>query len=286
VQAGSNSGSLSVLSDAAGSFYFVMYSTPGTLTEIDGVVPKQVNFEDNAFPAYEVNANDFTNRGMVGVHCDYTKCEFTQAGPNNPVPVQYRSCDDSSAADGGEDLDVDVDVDVLQQTLRSLSDVDVEDQGADVLLVLEDDASVSAVGDFVATRGGVFPGSLEITGDVTSLKSLEALTEVRGYLDIHDNPQLTSLAGLESLTIVGDYFWVRLNSNLSKTLGDKLQSLESVGGEFLLMSYLDMEHSALLASLASLDYVGGDVNIYWNSNFVPIFSFEELRDDSYQPIPL
>merc|ERR1711977_84611 len=153
VPAGSNSGSLSVLSDAAGSFYFVMYSTPGTLTEIDGVVPKQVNFEDNAFPAYEVNANDFTNRGMVGVHCDYTKCEFTQAGPNNPVPVQYRSCDDSSAADGGEDLDVDVDVDVLQQTLRSLSDVDIADQGADVLLVLEDDASVSAVGAFVATRG-------------------------------------------------------------------------------------------------------------------------------------
>merc|ERR1712188_197408 len=94
VPAGSNSGSLSVVADEAGSFYFVMYSTPGTLTEIEGVVPKQVIFEGNEFPAYEVNANDFTNRGMVGVHCDNTKCEFTQAGPDNPVPVEYRSCDD------------------------------------------------------------------------------------------------------------------------------------------------------------------------------------------------
>merc|ERR1711977_769833 len=94
VPAGSNSGSLSVLADEAGSFYFVINSTPGTLTEIEGVVPKQLSFEGNEFSAYEVNANDFTNRGMVGVHCDNTKCEFTQAGPDNAEPVQYRSCDD------------------------------------------------------------------------------------------------------------------------------------------------------------------------------------------------
>ena len=69
--------------------------------------------------------------------------------------------------------------------------------------------------------------------------------------------------------------------------GDKLQSLESVGGELLLMSYLDMEHSALLASLSSLDYVGGRCSIYYGGgDYVPILSFEELRDDSYQPIPL
>ena len=67
--------------------------------------------------------------------------------------------------------------------------------------------------------------------------------------------------------------------------GDKLQSLESVGGELLLMDF-DMEHSTLLASLSSLDYVGESCDIYWNFDYVPILSFEELRDDSYQPIPL
>merc|ERR1711977_800141 len=279
VPAGSNSGSLSVLSDGAGSFYFVINSTPGTLTEIEGVVPKQVSFEGNEFSAYEVNANDFTNRGMVGVHCDNTKCEFTQSGPDTPEPVQYRSCDDSSAADGGEDLGVDL----VQQTLESLSDVDVGED-YDVLLVLEDDASVSTVGDFVAARGGVFPESLGITGDATSLESPEALTEVRGDLKIQGNPQLTSLAGLESLTTVGHHFWVRDNSNLPETLDDKLQSLESVGGALLLMDF-DMEHSTLLASISSLDYVGESCDIYWNFDYVPILSFEELRDDSYQPIP-
>jgi len=67
--------------------------------------------------------------------------------------------------------------------------------------------------------------------------------------------------------------------------GDKLQSLESVGGELLLMDF-DMEHSTLLASLSSLDYVDEYCAIYWNFDYVPILSFEELRDDSYQPIPL
>merc|ERR1711977_521638 len=127
----------------------------------------------------------------------------------------------------------------ILQSLQSLPDLIDK---ADILLVLEDDEMVSAVGDFAATRGGVFPGNLEITGDVTTLQGLEGLTEVRGHLDISENPQLTSLAGLESLRSVGGDFWV-IGNDLFWTLGlgDSLQSLESVGGDLLLMSYLEME---------------------------------------------
>jgi hypothetical protein len=171
----------------------------------------------------------------------------------------------------------------ILQSLQSLPDLIDK---VDILLVLEDDEMVSAVGDFVATRGGVFPGNLEITGDVTSLQGLEALTEVRGHLDISENPQLTSLAGLENLRSVGDYFWVIDHDQLT-SLDDSLQSLESVGSDLVFFpENLEMEHSDLLASLATLDYVGGDCDIYWNDNFKPIFSCEELRDESYQPIPI
>merc|ERR1712176_231513 len=65
----------------------------------------------------------------------------------------------------------------------------------DILLTLDNDASAEAVGDFVSSRGGVFPGSLDIVGNITSLEKLEALSEVQGNLWISTD-QLTSLAGL------------------------------------------------------------------------------------------
>ena len=95
VPAGSNSDLLSVVEDSAGSFYFWLLSEVPVV--IDGVVPKQIELEGTTFTAYEVNTNDFSNSGQVGVLCasnDYTKCELTQAGPDNAKPVQYRTCDD------------------------------------------------------------------------------------------------------------------------------------------------------------------------------------------------
>merc|ERR1711977_702172 len=131
----------------------------------------------------------------------------------------------------------------ILQSLQSLLESGEGD--FDLLLTLDSDASVSAVGDFVATTGGMFPGSLEITRNgVTSLVTLEALREVRGNLYISAD-QLTSLAGLESLTSVGGDLEIIHNDILSSLAG--LEGLMTVGGN------LGIEQQFRLASLAGLE---------------------------------
>merc|ERR1711977_326422 len=131
----------------------------------------------------------------------------------------------------------------ILQSLQSLLELGEGD--FDLLLTLDSDASVSAVGDFVATTGGMFPGSLEITRNgVTSLATLETLREVRGNLYIYAN-QLTSLAGLESLTSVGGDLEIIHNDILSSLAG--LEGLMTVGGN------LGIEQQFRLASLAGLE---------------------------------
>merc|ERR1719188_2596309 len=68
---------------------------------------------------------------------------------------------------------------------------------------LVDDAAVDAFAQVILESGGVFEGDVGIGENVTSLKGLEGLTSIGGYLHIYENDQLTSLAGLESLTSVG-----------------------------------------------------------------------------------
>lgn len=43
---------------------------------------------------------------------------------------------------------------------------------------------------------------------LTSLAGLDGLTEVRGYLNLQDNPALASLAGLENVAYVGNTFFI------------------------------------------------------------------------------
>merc|ERR1712003_134846 len=58
---------------------------------------------------------------------------------------------------------------------------------------LDDDAAIDAFAQVILENGGVFEGDVEIGESVTSLKGLEGLTSVDGYLWIEDNARLTSL---------------------------------------------------------------------------------------------
>merc|ERR1712134_153927 len=59
---------------------------------------------------------------------------------------------------------------------------------------LVDDAAVDAFAQVILESGGVFEGDVEIGENVTSLKGLEGLTSVGGYLAIGWNDRLTYLA--------------------------------------------------------------------------------------------
>merc|ERR1711977_58779 len=149
----------------------------------------------------------------------------------------------------------------ILQSLQSLPALGEGD--FDLLLTLDSDASVSAVGDFVATTGGMFPGSLEITGNgVTSLVTLEALREVRGNLYINW-VHLPSLAGLESLTSVGGNLGIEQQFRLASLAG--LEELTAIGEDLVI------EHNDQLSSLAGLEAltrIGKSLSILSTSNAI------------------
>merc|ERR1711977_627442 len=157
----------------------------------------------------------------------------------------------------------------ILQSLQSLPALGEGD--FDLLLTLDSDASVSAVGDFVATTGGMFPGSLEIIGNgVTSLVTLEALREVRGNLYISAD-QLTSLAGLESLTSVGGDLEIGYNEFLSSI--SSLQGLTAIG-EDLAIIFNDQLSS--LAGLEALTRIGKSLSIQRNPILSSLSGLESL----------
>merc|ERR1719171_213642 len=106
--------------------------------------------------------------------------------------------------------------------------------------ILVDDAAVDAFAQVVRGSGGVFEGDVEIGVSVTSLKGLEGLSSIGGYLKIEHNAQLTSLNGLEGLTSVGGDLWIRHNAELTSLVG--LEGLVSVG------DYLSIDQNAQLTS--------------------------------------
>ena len=59
--------------------------------------------------------------------------------------------------------------------------------------ILVDDAAVDAFAQVILESGGVFEGDVSIGENVTSLKGLEGLTSVGGYLDIGGNDNLIAL---------------------------------------------------------------------------------------------
>merc|ERR1711937_397674 len=141
----------------------------------------------------------------------------------------------------------------------------------DLFLTLDANASVSAVGDYISKRGGVFPESLVITGDVTSLANLSGLTSVGRDLWIEENDQLTSLAGLEGLINVGATLSIESNDNLTSLAG--LEVLTSVGG------YLHIWNNAQLTSLTGLDSlnsVGEYLSISNNDQLTSLAGLESL----------
>merc|ERR1711937_398797 len=121
---------------------------------------------------------------------------------------------------------------------------------------LVDDAAVDAFAQIILENGGVFEGDVEIGENVTSLKGLEGLTSVDGYLWIEDNARLTSLTGLEALTSVGGYVYIYGNAQLTSLAG--LEGLDSVGG-WLYISLNDQLTS--LAGLEGLTSVGGGLDM-------------------------
>jgi len=108
--AGKNSGKVPVPTDS-GTFYFRIQSKGGeevqlplstmpfcthnTATAIDILSHESETCDSDGYEMkrfYEVKASDYSNGGSVGVYCTDDKCEVIQAGPENPVPVEYRDC--------------------------------------------------------------------------------------------------------------------------------------------------------------------------------------------------
>merc|ERR1711937_742280 len=137
--------------------------------------------------------------------------------------------------------------------------------------ILVDDAAVDAFAQVILESGGVFEGDVKIGESVTSLKGLEGLTSVGGYLDIYGNAQLTSLDGLEGLNSVGGYLRIYYNHQLTSFTG--LEGLTSVGGSFEVM------YNALLTSLAGLEgltSVDGDLDIDYNDQLTSLAGLTEV----------
>merc|ERR1711937_1056481 len=171
----------------------------------------------------------------------------------------------------GGDVDIDNNPGLLTfASLESVGEVDgsVKIEKGDILLYtlldpspaeyafLVDDAAVDAFTQVILESGGVFEGDLEISENVTSLKGLEGLTSVGGYLGIGSNAKLTSLSGLEGLASVGGGIYIWDNTQMTSLAG--LHGLITVGGN------LNIEDNAQLSSLAGLEgltSVGGDLKI-------------------------
>merc|ERR1711937_748323 len=84
--------------------------------------------------------------------------------------------------EGLTSVDGDLDIDYNDQLTSLAGLTEVVEGEVDITLTLNNDASAEAVGDFVSSRGGVFPWSLHIAGNITSLEKLESLSEVQGNL--------------------------------------------------------------------------------------------------------
>ena len=110
--------------------------------------------------------------------------------------------------------------------------------------VLNDDNAVAKAGFAAAERGGIFPGSLRIEENVTSLSDLETLTHLPGDLEIMDNDNLITLAGLNNLSQVNGNIYITRNKNLQSL--DGLSALRSVGGD------VTIDYNKKLSTLADL----------------------------------
>lgn len=88
-------------------------------------------------------------------------------------------------------------------------------------------------------------GDVEITGDMDELFGLECLTEITGFLYVHDLTALTTFEGLEALQQVGGYLFVGGNDQLLTFTG--LDGLRELG------SYLHVTQNPSLQNLDGLD---------------------------------
>merc|ERR1711937_31455 len=173
--------------------------------------------------------------------------------------------------EGLTSVDGDLDIDYNDQLTSLAGLTEVVEGEVDITLTLDNDASAEAVGDFVSSRGGVFPWSLDIAGNITSLEKLESLSEVQGNLWISTD-QLTSLVGLEGLTSVGGYLRIWNNAPLMSLTG--LEGLTSVGGD------LYINENAQLTSLAGFEGLtsgGGNVDILGNDQLTSLAGLEGLN---------
>ena len=141
-------------------------------------------------------------------------------------------------------------------------------------VILSTNAEVVA---FAKTAGSVFDGSILIREAVTSLQSLENLTQVGGYFQIGDlgyNTQLESLDGLQQLASIGGDlqiggFGAAVPPELSLVA---LEGLNYVGGR------LFIENTALpsLDGLENLNSIGGDLVLTSNTKLTSIADLKSV----------
>jgi hypothetical protein len=94
-------------------------------------------------------------------------------------------------------------------------------------------------------------GDVTITGDITNLFGLNALTSIGGYFHLWSNHNLPSLVGLDSLSSIGGSFQIMFNDELIDLTG-----------------------------LNALNYIGGDLKIRYNDNLLNLNGLQSLSNNS------
>lgn len=110
-----------------------------------------------------------------------------------------------------------------------------------------------------------------ITGTITNLRGLSALTAFGDYLEIHDNAKLPDLVGLENVTTIAGGLNIYGNPNLQHLGG--LENLQSISSSFRIALNHELKS---IKSLAALETVGGDLTVADNLKLPSLQGLESV----------
>jgi len=118
-------------------------------------------------------------------------------------------------------------------------------------------------------------GDVYIFGEIWNLHGLSVVTSIGGHLRISNNDTLLTLNGLESLTTIGGSLTIGLYDwgwNLSLTSIASLSSLDSIGGGISISANLNLISLVGLEGITTLQGLG----IHFNNSLVNLQGLENI----------
>ncbi len=111
----------------------------------------------------------------------------------------------------------------------------------------------------------------DLTGDITNLDGLSAITSVGGYIYIRENHLLTDISGLSNITTLGDFIFMYFNELLTNL--DGLQGITEIPG-FLYLN--NMDGLVDLTGLQSVNSIGKFIYLNDNLSLTSISALSSL----------